>query len=218
MQRYRITRVRRSNAELRAEKQASNRDDANALFDVEVQNAVAGEEVQLLDTRPTAKALDAGDAEARVLRTHSVPTPDEAAEEAVGELRRWLERSEEANRDELITFAEKVRVAAADPAADPTYDLGWAQSRFDAAGRLWVARIIAQEVGSTGPGTVTHGAAAKVIDALLEKARYEVLRGARSPGRSTSATSNLINEARLAAWADAVEKITWARATLTRGL
>lgn len=89
----------------------------------------------------------------------------------------------------LAEFAAKL-------AQDPAYALGWSIKSFEQAAALAVAKEVrrAFEQGAT-------------FDELRSVAMREALRGARSPERSTSPTSNLMAQCMTAAWGDLVERM-----------
>ena len=120
------------------------------------------------------------------------PTPEQK-EERRRENIAWLR---ERLRDERDRAKKELEAFAARLAEDPVYQLGWAEGAYDAAGTYHVLAEVT--------AAFDEGCSAK--DALATVTR-EALRGARSPERSTSVTSNRLSQAKTAAYASAIERL-----------
>lgn len=92
---------------------------------------------------------------------------------------------------------------------NPHYQFGWAQRSFEVAAKLDVVwrllDFLTRELKYEGAPTTFLG---RVKD-LQAELRDQVMRAARSPSQSTSATSNLSELMLTAAKADMVEKLEW---------
>jgi hypothetical protein len=90
---------------------------------------------------------------------------------------------------ELARFAESF-------AKDPAYALSWGMSAYKAAAakKVYSEALLAVETGATFAEWTAYST-------------KEVLRRARSPGRSTSATSNLSDECLTEAWAEVLDRM-----------
>ena len=98
-----------------------------------------------------------------------------------------------------IESAEKALAEfAAKLAQDPAYALSWGTRSFEHAAKLKVAQWLRT-------GVIEAGA---TLEALRSEATREAMRGARSPERSTSPTSNLMSQCMTAAWAEMVERLS----------
>lgn len=80
-------------------------------------------------------------------------------------------------------------------------ELEWSGGLFDIAAEAFVLESVLRAVwaGEAKGEPVT-------LDAIAAEATREALRGARSPGRSTSGASNLMDQAKTAAWANLAER------------
>jgi hypothetical protein len=105
-----------------------------------------------------------------------------------------LNRGIDEAKAELARFSEKF-------AEDPAYAFEWATGSVEAAAKLraW-SRV--REALTTADTTATP----ETIQLYLTE---EVLRGARSPKRSTSPMSNLVDESTLAAQAELLDQMRW---------
>jgi hypothetical protein len=78
---------------------------------------------------------------------------------------------------------------------DPAYALEWGDKSAQHAADQKIAQIILGHLQNDGP------------EVALRVATYNTLKGARYPQRSTLMLSNLMHQNRLAAWAEAQEKL-----------
>ena len=122
------------------------------------------------------------------------PTPEERRA-ARGQEIEWVRRR---IRDERDRAKEALDGFAAELAKDPVYQLGWAEAAYDNAGTY---HVLSQVVAALDGGCSAKDA--------LDTVTREALRGARSPQRSTSATSNRLEQAKTAAYAEAIERLEY---------
>lgn len=122
------------------------------------------------------------------------PTPAERAEARAKEitfLRERIAHDRDRAKAQLDAWVAKA-------AEDPVYQLGWAESAFDDAGTYHVLSEVAAALD----------AGCSAAEALRTVTR-EALRGARHPQRSTSASSNRLEQAKTAAYAEVIEKLEY---------
>jgi len=219
--RYQITRTRRGSNELRSQQQASNTTTADGIFSYERGLASPGEEVVLVDTKDGGR---------KVLKSSYRDTPEDRARGVAKALCHWLDSELTGGANAVRELATKLRTTADAELSDPTYDFQWSERTFEAAGQLVVARwLVAAIVGDLRQDgappvsydvvigdavTVTHADMVTLLDRLIVTATEQVRRGARSPSRSTSATSNLTDLYKTAAWARAEEMLLSQRSWL----
>lgn len=99
-------------------------------------------------------------------------------------------------RRKMESAQEAMDKLSAEILKDPVHALSWSKGSFEEAATLAVGKEVkrAVEIGATSAQ-------------LLEQAQRETISRARSPESSSSATSNLMDRALLAAWASLVDLI-----------
>jgi hypothetical protein len=128
------------------------------------------------------------------------PTPEEVLAQRTEAFRHLIERRIRDAQRELDKFAESF-------SKDAAYALEWADAAYREAARLKVAKAV-KEVFEC-PEQLEDGTPVKPehrgLDAALDVARRQALRGALWPTNSTSACTNLMSREVTSAWAEFVE-------------
>lgn len=171
-----------------SQSEASNRTVADAEFTrlVKEQPQWSGNSVKLYDSSKN-----------EVLRSFFSQTREQHAASVKRELDRFFDNALDNVRTTLANLADKLNKVADDVTMDPTYDLAYDET-FRIAADGFVARALK-----------AHRDAGHTAQQLLDEAKENVMRGAKWPSQSTSVTTNLKEQCRLAAWANAVEKLEW---------
>lgn len=120
-----------------------------------------------------------------VYRNRRSELPEVVAERRLSYLTHRLADMIASGEDTIDKFKEKLT-------ANPAYAFEWAQGAIEAAAKLDVAIRL--------QGILTHENGG--FDAVMKNALREALRGARNPSHSTSTVSNLVDEAKTAAYAE----------------
>lgn len=129
------------------------------------------------------------------------------------ELLRWrLEDMRDRAQALVVKFAEEV-------VKDPAYKMGWSMDAFSAAARVkvsnellrWLEPRSEEELAAVNERRAQEGQPPLTDAVLLEIANEQVtrnaLRLARSPARSTSPVSNLLEQEECRSWAELAEKM-----------
>lgn len=177
--RYEVIRRVRDTGEHKGWGESRNRAEADALYQEQKGKLEPGEEVVERDTQKDI-----------VLDQFYKATAEERREEAQRYFERNLSRMVEDGEEALTKFAAKIAAAVEKKDSDPLYDLEWADSSFDAAGKLCVARAVRYWLKE-----------GESYEKIFERLTEKVLQGAEYPSRSTSQSHNLAAASKLAAWA-----------------
>ena len=187
--RYQILRQERATWKVLGRQEASNQNTAFATFDEIAKALQPGEEVTLTDTVKAAE-----------LRRDYRPTQAEIEERAEQRFRRHVAGAEEMATARLVKFSAGLCGIVEKPDSDPMHEFEWADSAFEAAGRLYVARWARVVFDEHRVSLTLRETLAK----LLARVEEEVHRGAKYPLRSTG-SRDLAAALKLAAWADMAE-------------
>lgn len=91
---------------------------------------------------------------------------------------------------------------------DPIYHMGRSQQAFEQAGELYVARYINEVLENIKEeGEITDPL--EIVAKIEEVATRDIIRRSRYIERSSSTTSNMLDRAKLAAWATLLERRSW---------
>lgn len=112
-------------------------------------------------------------------------------------IQRWVKNTIESAQYTIAKFQENLAV-------NPAYAFEWSDGAFRAAADIKIAHFVQGFLDAEVPEGTTDEAR---VEHLRKYATRQVMNGARSPKRSTSPCTNLLEQDELAAWANLLERM-----------